>query len=629
MARSTAIVTCLVVAAWLVAPLPVGRADESIPDTDGIAFSANSDVFLVEVGNGVPFNLTAHPASDHSPVWSPIGSRVGFVSDRDGAQTLSVLGAGGVVAIAPAESLDWSWSPDGKTIAWVSHSAWKDLWVTDVTSGASSNLTNGTMEVWGPSWSPDSTLIAFESSGDAGSKDIFTMPRSGGSAVNLTGGSPGNDLNPVWSPNGTQIAFVSQRDGTSAIYLMSADGGNPQRLVTAPDGGGCPSSLGSLAWSPDGSQIAYKAQFLCGMPVTQGADYYVVGRSGGTPTFLTYGNTFRGDGPVWSPDGTKLAVVSGGWSHQDIIVVGADGRDTVNLSSYFSCTNSPSWSPDGSRLAFAVPSECGVQASPPPPPSDVYVIDFDGGAPTWVAAGRGPTWRPPAVDVGLVDSAQGLWMLRGSRFFYGNPGDSPFVGDWDCNGTDTPGLYRQSDGFAYLRNSNTQGIADMKFYFGNPGDVPLAGDFNGDGCDTVSIYRPSEARFYVINQLGENEGGLGAAEYSFLFGNPGDKPVVGDWDRDGIDEIGLHRESTGLFYYRNTLTTGVADGEFYFGDPGDYFIAGDWGIQDGVDTPAVFRPSDVTFYFRHTLTQGNADYQFPWRGAHSRWLPVAGDFGLD
>ncbi len=128
---------------------------------------------------------------------------------------------------------------------------------------------------------------------------------------------------------------------------------------------------------------------------------------------------------------------------------------------------------------------------------------------------------------------------------------------------------------------------------------------------------------------GSNEGGLGAAEYSFLFGNPGDKPVVGDWDGDGIDEIGLHRESTGLFYYRNTLTTGVADGDLYFGDPGDRFIAGDWGVPAGVDTPAVFRPSDVTFYFRHTLTQGNADYQFPWRGARSRWLPVAGDLGLD
>jgi hypothetical protein len=55
--------------------------------------------------------------------------------------------------------------------------------------------------------------------------------------------------------------------------------------------------------------------------------------------------------------------------------------------------------------------------------------------------------------------------------------------------------------------------------------IPLAGDFNGDGCDTLSIYRPSEARFYIANELGENDGGLGAADSSFLLGNVGDKPV--------------------------------------------------------------------------------------------------------
>jgi CSLREA domain-containing protein len=238
-----------------------------------------------------------------------------------------------------------------------------------------------------------------------------------------------------------------------------------------------------------------------------------------------------------------------------------------------------------------------------------------------------------ADTVGLVDPGTGKWYLRNgagavTSFFYGNPGDVPFMGDWDGDGVATPGLFRQSDAFAYLRDSNTQGIADIRFFFGNPSDIPLSGDWDGDGKDTLSIYRPSEQRFYIINKLGENEGGLGAADYSFLFGNPGDKPVVGDWDGDGIDEVGLHRESTGFFYWRDTLDTGVADGEIFFGDPGDRFVAGDWGTVDGKDTPGLFRPSDVTFYFRHTLTQGVADSQFTWTGAGTSWLPVAGQFGL-
>jgi hypothetical protein len=84
----------------------------------------------------------------------------------------------------------------------------------------------------------------------------------------------------------------------------------------------------------------------------------------------------------------------------------------------------------------------------------------------------------------------------------------------------------------YLRNSNAVGIAHVRFFFGDPGDVPIAGDFNGDGFDTVSIYRPSNQTFYIINDLGAGDGRLGAADYSFVFGNPGDTPFVGDFNGD-------------------------------------------------------------------------------------------------
>ncbi|MGI9584794.1 MAG: hypothetical protein ACR2N7_04320 [Acidimicrobiia bacterium] len=238
--------------------------------------------------------------------------------------------------------------------------------------------------------------------------------------------------------------------------------------------------------------------------------------------------------------------------------------------------------------------------------------------------------------VGLVDPASGQWHLKDGgatqSFYYGDPGDIPFMGDWDCDGVATPGLFRQSDAFAYLRNSNSQGNADIRFFFGNPSDIPLAGDFNGDGCDTLSIYRPSEARFYIVNKLGTNNGGLGPADYSFVFGNPGDNPFAGDFDGDGITEVGLHREATGFVYYRNTLTTGNAHNSFFFGDPGDRFVAGDWSEADIValaagppDTPAIFRPGDATFYFRDSNSQGNATAVLPF-GAPS-FVPVAGDTG--
>jgi Subtilase family len=226
-----------------------------------------------------------------------------------------------------------------------------------------------------------------------------------------------------------------------------------------------------------------------------------------------------------------------------------------------------------------------------------------------------------SVDrVGVVETGSGVWRLwfdeaAYSQFFYGNPGDRGFVGDWDCDGVKTPGLYRQSDGFVYLRNSNNQGIADIRFFFGNPGDVPLAGDFNNDGCDTVSLYRPSEAKFYVINQLGSNDGGLGSAETSFFYGNLGDIPFVADWNGDGVDTPGLRRPSDGFVYMRNSNTEGIADFSFFYGNSGDVPFAGDWDGDD-IDTMGLYRPSNGFIYLRNSNSTGIADQS---------WL---GGFGL-
>ena len=277
-----------------------------------------------------------------------------------------------------------------------------------------------------------------------------------------------------------------------------------------------------------------------------------------------------------------------------------------------------------SAFAIYLPRHIVEAASPAKRIEAQVMANIASGPPVMAAAAPAG-----AAGVGLVDPTTGIWHLRNRNgdpavFYYGNPGDYPMMGDWNCDGIDTPGLYRQSDGFVYLRNSNSQGIANIRFFFGNPGDIPLAGDFNGNGCDTVSIYRPSEGRVFIINKLGQNEGGLGAAEYSYYFGNPGDKPFVGDFNGDGIDTVGLHRESTGFVYFRNSNTQGFAEFQFFFGDPGDRLVAGDW-TGDGKDTPALFRPSNRTIYLRYTNTAGFADESYTW--GNSPYVPVSGNFG--
>jgi hypothetical protein len=231
-------------------------------------------------------------------------------------------------------------------------------------------------------------------------------------------------------------------------------------------------------------------------------------------------------------------------------------------------------------------------------------------------------------QVVMHDPVTGKWFLRTesgqvTSFFYGNPGDVAFMGDWDCDGEKTPGLYRRADGFVYLRNSNTEGVADVSYFFGNPGDVPLAGDFNGDNCDTVSIYRPHEARFYIIDRLGSGEGGLGAADTAFFYGNLGDVPFVGDWDGNGTDTPGLRRPSDGFVYLRNTNTEGVADIAFFYGNAGDIPFAGDWDMDDR-DSIGLFRPSNKTVYLRNALSSGVADASFTF--GETRYRP-AGTWG--
>jgi hypothetical protein len=204
-----------------------------------------------------------------------------------------------------------------------------------------------------------------------------------------------------------------------------------------------------------------------------------------------------------------------------------------------------------------------------------------------------------------------------ATFYYGNPGDVPLMGDWNCDGVATPGMYRPSNGFVYLRNSNTQGVADLSFFYGNPADIPLAGDFDGDGCDTVAVYRASEGKVYIRNTLG-----TGVADNAYYFGGPGYTPFAGDFDGDGIDTVGLYKESTGWVHLGNSLTSGVSEWSFVYGNPGDRILAGDWDA-DGRDTVAVYRSSTGILYLKLSNTSGPADQAISGLPADGAMRPLA------
>jgi PhoPQ-activated pathogenicity-related protein len=195
------------------------------------------------------------------------------------------------------------------------------------------------------------------------------------------------------------------------------------------------------------------------------------------------------------------------------------------------------------------------------------------------------------------------------------PADLPYAGT-ACVGyaRDTVGVYRPSNATFYLKKTNESGFSDAVITYGIPGAEPIIGDWDGDGTDTIGVYL--NGVFYL-----RNSNTSGFADVVVPFGIPGDVPVAGDWDGDGIDTIGVYRN--GVFFLRNANISGPANLALAYGAPGDMPIAGDWTGQ-GFDTIGVYRPSESTFYLKDTNASGYPDAVLPFGMAGD--LPVVGDW---
>jgi ribosomal protein S16 len=223
---------------------------------------------------------------------------------------------------------------------------------------------------------------------------------------------------------------------------------------------------------------------------------------------------------------------------------------------------------------------------------------------------------PARSGLGVFQPSQAAWEFlntrpRGTRatnaFTYGGKDDAPVVGDWDGDGVDTVGIYRRSDNRFLLKNSNNPGPPDLSIPFGRPGDIPIVGDWDGDGLDNIGVFRPSEAVFLLGGNAADQDA---TVRLVVRFGEPWDVPISGDWDGDGIDKIGVFHPATATFYLRasnepeDLRVTTVALGRWgqvrdVYGIAGDEPVIGDWD-GDGIDKIGVYRPSQQLWYLAHS-----------------------------
>lgn len=150
------------------------------------------------------------------------------------------------------------------------------------------------------------------------------------------------------------------------------------------------------------------------------------------------------------------------------------------------------------------------------------------------------------------------------------------MGDWDGNGTWTPGVVRGITW--YLRNSNSDGPVNITASFGDGGDTPLPGKWKTQSSGqpmTLGVVRFHPAGPLEFFQRFTNTSG--AADRSFTYGNYTDRPITGDW--------------------RST------DGSTHFG-PGI--------VRDITPDPCASPPPNQGWYLRYCNSSGVANLSFPY-----------------
>ena len=287
--------------------------------SDMMSDEHKSNLWIINFDGTNQRAVTTGNFSDGSPRWSPDGTRIAYISDRDGKPQIYVR-----------------WMDTGQTAR-----------VT--------NLENSPADI---AWSPDGKLIAFTSLVGTEPFKIADLPKPPEGAKWADPPKPYNRL--IYRFNG--MGYL--KPGFTQVFVVAADGGAPRQLTTGnyphsgvPFGGGAP------AWSPDGKHLIFSANLREDYEYHPlNSEVYELSVADGTVKELTHRNG-PDNSPAISPDGRTIAYTGfddrlQGHQTTYLYLMDADGGNSrVVTPKLDRDVESPSWAPDGSGVYFIYDDE--------------------------------------------------------------------------------------------------------------------------------------------------------------------------------------------------------------------------------------------------------------------------------
>lgn len=275
-----------------------------------------------------------------SPVATPSSSAA---VGSDGAASVSTAGLPDALSNGDASTAGGAAPPTGLLLFQSDREGPTRLFTYDLATRRTIRI--GSAGPWSdedPSWSHDGQRVAFASTrGQTGNFDIYVMDADGANPQRLTDHrAPEQD--PVWAHDDKSIFFTAERDGRGEIYRVWLDDRRVERITNGINRAIMP------ATSRDGRYLAYAAQTIMSFQI-----HLIDLRDGTSRQVTTGGGSCR---PGFAPDSNELAFVRLATEPSRLEAVRETGTRVLfahsTLWSYY-----PDYSPDGRFVAFSVSPE--------------------------------------------------------------------------------------------------------------------------------------------------------------------------------------------------------------------------------------------------------------------------------